>query len=170
MSSQLGFQVTVHTVDGGTLLLRVQADSGIASCKAMIEERTGIPTHQQRLVCEGQLLELDGCWETFADFNIYGDCSLGLVRVSWFMLHVVTLQHPTCDFLIMDVMGMEKVSDVKARICAVKGVPLEQQHLYQSIWDFINGTPINEELQDDMALSICGLSSEKCEILLHWVQ
>ena len=168
MPSQFGFQVMVYTMDGGNLLLRVRADEGIASCKAMIEEKTGIPTHQQHLIYEGQLL--DGCWETFADFNIYGDCSLGLVRVFWFKLHVVTLEHQTCDFLVMDVMGIEKISDVKARICAVKGLPTEQQHLYQSIWDFINGKPMKEELQDDMVLGICGLSSEKNEILLHWSQ
>ena len=46
-------QVFVKTPTGKTITLSVEDSDTIATLKAMIQNKVGIPRNQQRLICEG---------------------------------------------------------------------------------------------------------------------
>ena len=69
-------QIFVKIPNGTIIAMEVEVSDRVENVKAKLQDKLGIPSNQQILICAGQQLQ-DGC--TFSDYNIPNQFTIHLV-------------------------------------------------------------------------------------------
>ncbi|KAL7597621.1 hypothetical protein Lser_V15G23021 [Lactuca serriola] len=135
-----GIQIFIKTSAGKTITLVVCSSETIGNVKEMIQDKEGIPRHQQRLMIDGENLEDD---LTLSDYDIENGSSLDLVL--WLgggemRIFVKTFTGKPIKLMVE---GSKTIDDVKGKIQDIEGIPLIHQRLVIA----------GKNLEDDLSLS-----------------
>ena len=140
-----GMKITVETDTDQTLTLEVEPFDTVKSVKCKIQEKEGIPKHQQRITFKG--LDLHDS-RILSDYNIQNESSLNLeLRQAGssseeeMEIFVKTLTGKT---ITMKVMSSNTVETLKEKIENSQGIPPNQQKLIFGGRELKDGATLSE--------------------------
>jgi len=105
--------ISIATANGKTINLEVDADESVHQIKEKIHLLEGIPYEQQKLICDGQLLE---DLQTIAD-KIENDLLITL-KMKEIKLHIKSIGE---ENLTVEVEPTDTIGDLKLKIESLKG-------------------------------------------------
>ncbi len=120
--------ISIKTLTGSTITLKVKGTDTIKTVKAMIEEKEAIPTEQQQLYFKdnGQLKDR----MMLSDYNVQKESILYLVQrelvAGYIEILVETSTNRTLTFVVKET---DKIVDVKSIIQSREGIPSAHQVL-----------------------------------------
>ncbi|XP_023770760.1 polyubiquitin [Lactuca sativa] len=118
--------IYVETLTGESIQVEVKNSDTIGDVKAKIQEKEGIPWHQQILIIDGKILE-DG--KTLEDHNIESHSILQLIVKSGGDTMPIFVKTLTGKTIKLEVESSENIDTVKSKIREIEGIPLHQQRL-----------------------------------------
>ena len=124
------FTLTVVTMSGDTFSLEVYVNWTIASIKAKIQEKMSIPVNEQRLILDGVSMKDD---ETLRERGVWDDCTISLVRSTFFPLEVILYGGGLKKRLMLNVQASDTIDEVKAQIHDKAGVAPGAQELHKVV-------------------------------------
>jgi len=136
-------KIFVKTPNGESFPLEVESNDMIADVKRKIQEKEGIPPHEQRLVFASKLLEDDG---TIGTNNIEKESTLHLVhrRPSGMPILVKTSEG---KIITLVVEPNDTIASVKSKIQEKEAIPADEQSLIFS----------DTLLEDDRTIAECNI-------------
>ena len=120
-------QIYINNLTGyASFFLNVNTTDTVQKVKSQIQDRAGIPPHQQMLILGNQMLEDS---RTLGSYNIHKESTLNLVfRLRGGMqIFVKTLTEKT---MILDVVKTDTIKVVKHKIKDIKGYHLIDRNLF----------------------------------------
>ena len=132
--------IRVKTLAGKTFTVEVEPGDTTENVKARIQDKTGFPANQQRLIFANRRLE-NGC--TLRDYNIQdGDTVYLVLRLQQAIrIFVIT---PTSKTLTLEVEPSDTIENVKAEIWDKEGIPPHQHQLFFAGSELEDGHTLND--------------------------
>lgn len=118
-------EILVEATSGKTITLEVKSNDSIENVKAKLQDKEGIPSNEQRLVFNAQVLDNT---RAFNYYNIHEQSVLRLeMEPSNIIISVTILNRMTIN---LDVEASDTIKNVKMKIQDIEDIPAGEQRLF----------------------------------------